>query len=83
MLLKIKNNYNHLKSIYIYDLNEENNVIQKYIEVPIKENKLNIALRILNKKQVQVNLHVKFAICIKVLINNKIGWANINFFEEI
>lgn len=83
MLLRIKDKHpQESDSIYLVELDENTNKIIRYIQVYLEKNKSNIALKISDEEKL-VDFHIRHATCIKVLLNNHIGWTNIIFFEEI
>lgn len=82
LLLKICDDYvNKQDSIYIVEIDKENYVL-KHIEVPLVKGKTNIALKISSEEK-DIDFHFAHAKCIKVLINEKIGWSNTKFFQPL
>lgn len=83
-LYKVKQNY--INAFYLAELDEEKNLVHSHDLVDGLSNlRDNIVLKISDDRLCKVKLFSDFEkiTCAKVLINNRVGWANSFIIEEL
>ena len=83
-LYKVKQNY--INAFYLAELDEERNLVHSHDLVDgLSSLRDNIVLKISEDRLCTVKLFSDFEkiTCAKVLINNRVGWANSFIIEEL